>query len=85
MEDNDAVIKMPVKRRSPNMRHVARTHRVDLDWLLARINTDPGISVRYVSTVDQLADMLTKGSFTAATWNHLIDLCQIGAPWESSA
>ena len=33
LEDNDAVIKMIIKERSPAMRHVARTHRVDLDWL----------------------------------------------------
>ena len=84
MEDNDAVIKMLVKRRSPNMRHVARTQRVDLDWLFERINNDPGISVRYVNTTDQLADILTKGSFTSATWCHLCDLCQIGLPWSSS-
>jgi hypothetical protein len=31
MEDNDGVIKMCIKGRSPNMRHVGRTHRVDLD------------------------------------------------------
>ena len=36
MEDNDAVIKMCIKCRSPNMRHVARTHRVDLDWVFER-------------------------------------------------
>ena len=34
LEDNDAVIKMTIQGRSPNMRHVARTHRVDLDLLL---------------------------------------------------
>ena len=31
-EDNDAVIKMTIKGR-----HVARTHRVDLDWLCKEI------------------------------------------------
>lgn len=36
-EDNDAVIKMTIEGRSPNMRHVARTHRVDLDWLCKEI------------------------------------------------
>ena len=36
-EDNDAVIKQCIKGRSPAMRHVARTHRVDLDWLWERI------------------------------------------------
>ena len=31
-EDNDAVLKMTIKRRSPNMRHIARTHRIELDF-----------------------------------------------------
>ena len=37
-EDNEAVIKMTIKGRSPTMRHVSRTHRVALDWLFDRIN-----------------------------------------------
>ena len=37
-EDNEAVIKMIIKVRSPTMRHVSRTHRVALDWLFDRIN-----------------------------------------------
>ena len=40
-EDNESVIKMIVKGRSPTMRHVSRTHRVALDWLFDRINLDP--------------------------------------------
>ena len=32
-EDNEAVIKMIIKGRSPAMRHVSTTHRVALDWL----------------------------------------------------
>ena len=39
-EDNEAVIKMFIKGRSPTMRHVSRTHRVALDWLFDRINLD---------------------------------------------
>ena len=39
--DNEAVIKMIIKGRSPKMRHVSRTHRVALDWLVDRINVDP--------------------------------------------
>ena len=37
-EDNEAVIKMTIKGRSPTMRHVSRKHRVALDWLSDRIN-----------------------------------------------
>ena len=40
-EDNEAVIKMIIKGRSPSMGHVSRTHRVALDWLFDRINLDP--------------------------------------------
>ena len=80
MEDNDAVIKMIVKGRSPNLRHVGRTHRVDLDWLFERIMNDPGIYVKYVGFKEQLADILTKGSFTAEAWKTLMNLCLILPP-----
>ena len=77
LEDNDAVIKMCVKERSPALRHVSRTHRVDLDWLFERIQRDPGVFIKFVPTKEQLADILTKGSFTAEAWNTLSKLCLI--------
>ena len=80
LEDNDAVIKMIVKGRSPNLRHVGRTHRVDLDWLFERINKDPGMFVKWVGTKEQLGDILTKGSFTADAWNALLRLSLMLSP-----
>ena len=62
-EDNEAVIKMIIKGRSPTMRHVSRTHRVALDWLFDRINLDSKIQIKYIDTKNQLADILTKGEF----------------------
>ena len=41
-EDNEAVIKMIIKGRSPTMRHVSRTHRVD------RFNLDSKIQIKYI-------------------------------------
>ena len=76
-EDNEAVIKMIIKGRSPTMRHVSRTHRVALDWLFDRINLDPKIQIKYIDTKNQLADILTKGSFTRDEWNHLLCLFNI--------
>ena len=73
-EDNEAVIKMIIKGRSPTMRHVSRTHRVALDWLFDRINVDPKIQIKYIDTKNQLADILTKGNFTRDEWNHLLCL-----------
>ena len=76
-EDNEAVIKMIIKGRSPTMRHVSRTHRVALDWLFDRINLDPKIQIKYIDTKNQLADILTKGNFTRDEWNILLHLCNI--------
>ena len=59
-EDNEAVIKMIIKGRSPTMRHVSRTHRAALDWLFDRINLDPKIRIKYIDSKNHVADMLTK-------------------------
>ena len=56
------------------MRHVSRTHRVAWDWLFDRINLDSEIQIRYTDTKHQLADILTKGSFTRDEWNNLLHL-----------
>ena len=63
LEDNEAVIKMIIKGRSPTLRHVSRTHRVAFDWLFDRINFDSKFQIKYINTKNQLADMLTKGKF----------------------
>ena len=76
-EDNEAVIKMIIKGRSPTMRQVSRTHRVALDWLFDRINLDSKIQIKYIDTTNQLADILTKGNFTLDEWNHLLCLFNI--------
>ena len=77
LEDNEAVIKMIIKGRSPTMRHLSRTHRVALDWLFDRINLDSKIQIKYIDTKNQLEDILTKGNFTRDDWNHLLNLLNI--------
>ena len=76
-QDNEAVIKMIIKGRSPALRHLSRSHRVALDWLFDRMNLDPKIQIRYVESRNQLADILTKGHFTRDAWNHLLCLFNI--------
>ena len=76
-EDNEAVIKIIIKGRSPTMRHVSRTHRVALDWLFVGINLDPTIQIKYIDTKNQLAVILTKGNFTRDEWSHLLCLFHI--------
>ena len=79
-EDNESVIKMVIKGRSPALGHVPRTHRVDLDWLFERCQYDPAIKIRFVPTKDQMADVLTKGSFTAVLWQQQLNLWLIAPP-----
>ena len=57
-EDNEAVIKIIIKGRSPTMRHVSRTHRVARYCLFDRINLDTK-QIKYIDTKNQFADMLT--------------------------
>ena len=76
-EDNEAVIKMIIIGRSPTMRHVSRTHRVALDWLLDRINVDSKIQIQYIDAKHQLVDIFTTGNFTRDEWNNLLHLFNI--------
>ena len=77
-EDNEAVIKMITKGRSPKMRQVSRTHRVALDWLFDRLNLDSKFQIKYINTKNRLADILAKGNFTRGEWNHLLCSFNIG-------
>ena len=76
-EDNEAVIKMIIKGRSPTMRHVSRTHRVALDWLFDRVNLDRKIQIKYIDSKNQLVVTLTKVNFTLDEWNHVLCLFNI--------
>ena len=77
LEDNEAVIKMIIKQRALALRHTARTQRVDLDFLFHLFRQDPSICIRYVNTKSQIADILTKGLFTAVQWSALCELIQL--------
>ena len=68
---------MLMKGRSDKMRHVPRTHRINLDWLLCQMRVDPGLRTKHISTKDQLADLFTKGIFAVPQWNHLLRLSGI--------
>ena len=56
------------------MRHVSRTHRVALVWLFDTSNLDPINQVKFVDTLEKIADVVTKGSFTREKGNRLVRL-----------
>ena len=71
---------MTIKGRSTAMRHITRTHRVNLDWLYERFLYDSHFLIRYIDTKFQIADILTKGSFTIDQWKILLKYCSITSP-----
>ena len=76
-EDNEAVLKAMIKGRSTKLRHVPRTHRISLDWLYERFRYDISLQLFYVPTKAQIADIFTKGSFSAEQWRRLCSLANI--------
>ena len=68
------------KGRGPALRYVPRTQKIDLDWLFERMREDPALSIKYVGTKEQIADIFTKGNFSSDTWCNLCRLAQIGSP-----
>ena len=77
-EDNEATIKILLKGRSTKLRHVHRTHRVNLDWLYELFSsTSCRCRLRYVSTKHQLADIHIKAISKADIWTHLTRLSSL--------
>ena len=58
-EDNEAVIKIIKKARSMALRHLPRTHRIDVHWLFG-VCSNPMVRMRYVNAKQQVADLMTK-------------------------
>ena len=77
MEDNEAVIKIVRKGRSMALRHLQRTHRINLDWTYAVFKEIRGAHLLHVGTKDQAADVLTKGFANAVLWASLMFLMGI--------
>ena len=75
-EDNQAVIKIIQKARSMALRHLPRTHRIDLQWLF-EVCSNPRVQIRYVNTLQQIVDLITKALNKPETWSHLLDIAQI--------
>ena len=76
-EDNEAVIKMIIKGRSPTMRHVSRTTELLLIGYSIESIWTPKSKSNTLTPKNQLADILTKGNFTRDERNDLLCLFNI--------
>jgi hypothetical protein len=75
-EDNEVVIKIVKKARSMALRHLPRTHRIDVQWLF-EVCSNPRVRMLYVNTKQQIADLMTKSLNNPQIWEHLLDIAQL--------
>ena len=68
-EDNQAAMRVMLTGRNPTMRHIGRTHKLDVAWLAEQLSGELFDIVYEVST-GQRADIFTKGFDTADKWEH---------------
>ena len=69
-EDNEAAIKIARNGRCPTMRHISRTHCVDMDRLHETC-TNEKVQLRYINTHSQASHILTKQCNES---NNLLDV-----------
>ena len=74
VEDNEAVIKMIKKGRSPTMDMCPEPTELLLIGYSIELLGTPKIQIKHIDTKNQLAAILTKGNFTRDEWNHLLCL-----------
>ena len=76
-EDNQAPLQVLKTGKNPTMRHLGRTHRVNLAWLSEVFRDNKQVSVKYCQSADQAADILTKAFSNPHQWRHVCGLIGI--------
>ena len=67
LEDNQSMMKIMSSGKHQTMRHVPRTHRVSIQWL-HEVFQEPFLSLEYVESCRQAADIFTKGFSNPEKW-----------------
>ena len=67
MEDNMAAIRIVQTGKNPSLRHLGRTHKVDLQWVHERLH-DGQFSIEYCPSCDMAADIFTKHFTDGDRW-----------------
>jgi hypothetical protein len=75
-EDNETAIRILKTGRNLTMRHIGRTHEVDIAWLAERFK-DPIIELVYAKSASMRADIFTKGFTSLEKWEPAIALISV--------
>jgi hypothetical protein len=74
LEDNQATLQILRSGKNPALRHISRTHRVNMAWISDVFRKCDQMGIKYCSTSEQAADIMTKGFTNPITWNRAISL-----------
>jgi len=74
-EDNQATIKVVLKGYSPKLRHILRTHKVNLGSIKEVFDEDSAI-IEYIVTTEQAADIFTK-ALAPLKWHNALQLLNV--------
>ena len=70
------MIKIARKCRTVALRHLPRTHKIDVSWLF-EVCAAPEVEMRHVKTDAQVADLMTKAFTASDKWEALLRIAQI--------
>ena len=79
-EDNQATIQTLKTQRNPTLRHLNRTHRVNVSWLCEVFRNLKGVELKYCKTDEMAADIFTKAFTNPMKWNAALNLIGIIYP-----
>ena len=85
-ENNETMMKMIIKGRSPTMRHASRTNKVALDWLFDRINLDPKNQIKFIFTPKTNSQTYWQRETSHVMNGIIFCVCStqtISVPWKS--
>ena len=75
-EDNEACIAIVKKGFSAKLRHLSKTHRINVASVCETVNGHEDIKLSYINTSEQRGDPLTK-ALSVQKWSHALDLLSI--------
>ena len=76
-EDNQATILVLKTPRNPILRHLNRTHRVNVSWLCEVFENLKEVELKYCKTGEMAADIFTKVFTNPIKWNAAFELIGI--------
>ena len=75
--DNQANVQIFKKEKDPTLRHLGRTHRVNVSWVCGAFKGLKEVELMYCKTDEMAADIFAKAVTNPITWNAALELIGI--------